>query len=233
MNTEIQKYDPEVQRLQSLAEYKAHEHLVQWTAFDKKANKSVVVDYYPAGWRLYELRLRYPNANFSSDIIHMDPERNFCIVRARLYLGNSYEDSMIRAEAHKQGPLTDLDKVETKAKARAARDFGIGTEYALDMDDTPEGQVVGTIVTSEASSQDVVDAPRQLPRPAKSQSQRSAPARQAAPEQNGKIIEGQINALLNLYGKLNQVPPPDLPEWTFAQARTAIMALQSDVKQAS
>src|SRR6266568_232385 len=35
----------------------------------------------------------------------------------------------------------DLEKVETAAKARCCRDFGIGTEYALDMEaeETPAG----------------------------------------------------------------------------------------------
>ncbi len=187
MNTAIQAYDPEKQRLSLISQYNAHEHLVQWTAYDKRTNKSTVVNYLPAGWRLYELSLRYPNANFSSDIIHIDHERNFCIVRARLYLGSSYEASEKRAEAHKQGPLTELDKVETKAKARAARDFGIGTEYALDMDDTPDNEVKGTIVTeapytpqptqpTQQTTKPVADtpkpqAPKQLPQPAKQTSQ--------------------------------------------------------------
>lgn len=125
----------EAQRLELLKSYNPHDHLATWTAFDKRSNRTQTVIYYPAAWRLYELSLRYPNANFSSDIIHMDAEKDFVIVRARLYLGNDYNLSEKRAEAHKQGRLTELDRVETKAKARAARDFGIGTEHALDMDD--------------------------------------------------------------------------------------------------
>ncbi len=107
--------------------------MASWAANDR--GKSRTVNYYPAAWRLYELSLRYPFANFSSEIVHINPEKNFVVVRARLYLGPSYEDSPKKAEAYKQGPLSELDKVETKAKARAARDFGIGTEHALDMDD--------------------------------------------------------------------------------------------------
>jgi len=147
MSTEIQKYDPETERLRLLSEYNANEHLIQWTAFDKRANKSTVVTYLPAAWRLYELRLRFPASKFDIDILHMDLEKNFCIVRAKLYTGETYETSQIRAVAHKQGLLTELDKVETKAKARAARDVGIGTEHALDMDEMPDNEVRGTIVT--------------------------------------------------------------------------------------
>lgn len=144
MNTAIQAYDPTTQ-------YNAHDHLLTWTAYNKKIGKSEVVQYYPANWRLYELRLRYPTAKFEIDIIHMDVERDFCIVRARLWVGPDYDTADIRAVAHKQGPLSDLDRVETKAKARAARDLGISTELALDMDDTPDNEVAGTIVESKPS----------------------------------------------------------------------------------
>jgi hypothetical protein len=83
---------------------------------------------------LYELTLRYPNANFASELIYFNVEQNVCIVKVHLYLGASYELSDKKAEAMKSGPLSSLDKVETAAKARAARDFGISVEYALEMD---------------------------------------------------------------------------------------------------
>jgi hypothetical protein len=139
---QLQPYEPQ--------SYNAHDHLLTWTAYNKKTGKSEVVQYYPANWRLYELRLRYPSAKFEIDLVLIDQERDFCIVRARLWVGPDYEVADIRAVAHKQGPLSDLDRVETKAKARAARDLGISTELALDMDDSPAGEVVGTIVESQA-----------------------------------------------------------------------------------
>ncbi len=91
-------------------------------------------DYYPAAWRLYELSLKYPNANFSSEVLYFDVEKNTCLVKVRLYLGADYAQSDKKAEAHKSGPYTNLDKVETAAMARAARNFGIGTEYALEFE---------------------------------------------------------------------------------------------------
>jgi hypothetical protein len=147
MNTAIQAYDPTLQ-------YNAHDHLMTWTAFNKRSNKSEIVQYYPANWRLYELRLRYPTAKFEVDLILVDQERNFCIVRARLWVGPDYDTADVRAVAHKQGPLSELDRVETKAKARAARDLGISTELALDMDDTPDNEVQGTIITAERPTLD-------------------------------------------------------------------------------
>lgn len=150
-STAIQKFTGnDEQRLALLAEYKAYEHLIQWSA-KGRSGKQETINYYPAAWRLYELSLRYPNANFSNEIIHMDPERNFCIVRSRLYLGTDYDTSEKRAEAHKQGFLTELDRVETKAMARAARNWGIGTEFALDFDDTPENEVKPTTVNEESN----------------------------------------------------------------------------------
>lgn len=114
----------------SAKSYNPRDHLVQIRT------KEGLKDYYPAAWRLYELNMRYPNANFRSEIIHMDVERNFVIVKCTLYLGNGDPDLASRkTEALKQGLLSQLDKVETAAKARCARDLGISTELALDFED--------------------------------------------------------------------------------------------------
>ena len=130
----------ETERLQALEQYFASEHLIKI-----KGKDGTLKDYYPAAYRLYELNLRYPNANFASDVIFFDVEKNICIVKVRLYLGAGYETSDKKAEAHKSGLLTALDKVETAAKARAARDFGISTEFALDMDDEQATLNLGAI----------------------------------------------------------------------------------------
>ena len=109
--------------------YNPREHLVKIRSKD-----GAMKDYYPAAWRLYELTLRYPNANFSSEIMLLDVERNLVVVKCRLYLGASYGESEKKTEALKSGTLSTLDKVETAAKARCARDFGISTELALETD---------------------------------------------------------------------------------------------------
>ncbi|MFL5591040.1 MAG: hypothetical protein ACJ8DI_25780 [Ktedonobacteraceae bacterium] len=121
------------QRLQVLEAYNPTEHLVQIRAKD-----GTMKDYLPANWRLYELRLRHPHITLESEIIHMDVERNLVVVKAWIFDGKTYAESERRASAYKQGSLASLDKVETGAKARAARDFGIGTEYALDMESEDE-----------------------------------------------------------------------------------------------
>jgi hypothetical protein len=144
------------QRLALLSEYNPAEHLLKWEAYDKTKKKNVIVNYYPASWRLYELRLRYPTAKFDINILLMDQERNFCVIQAKLYVGPDYETAEIRSIAHKQGFLTELDRVETKAKARAARDLGISTELALDMDEDVAQQDMpsaGTTVTEEHPQQ--------------------------------------------------------------------------------
>ena len=117
------------QRLQTLETYSPAEHLVQIRAKD-----GTLKDYYPANWRLYELRLRHPTITIESEIVHMDVEHNLVFVKAWIFDGKTYAESERRASSYKQGLLSALDKVETGAKARAARDFGIGTEYALDME---------------------------------------------------------------------------------------------------
>ncbi len=154
-STAIQKFiSNDEQRLSLLSEYNPSEHLLKWESYDKGKKKNVIVNYYPASWRLYELRLRYPTAKFDINIILMDQEHNFCVVQAKLYVGPDYETADIRSIAHKQGFLTELDRVETKAKARAARDLGISTELALDMDDdVAQQELGGTTVTEEQQQQ--------------------------------------------------------------------------------
>lgn len=161
--TALQLYTgDEQERLNLLKDYRPHDHIASWKANDRGTNRTV--NYYPAAWRLYELSLRYPFANFSSEIVHKDSEKNFVVVRVRLYLGPSYEDSPKKAEAHKQGPLSELDKVETKAKARCARDFGIGTEHALDMDDA-EADAVNDAPVVIGNGRKVVEADQPAAQP--------------------------------------------------------------------
>jgi len=112
--------------------YHVHDHLI------KIKTKDGPRDYYPAAWRLYELHLRYEEANFSSDLLLMDVERDLAVVKCRLYLGPDYQMSHKKTEALKSGPLSQLDQVESAAKAECARDFGCGTEYALVYIDDPE-----------------------------------------------------------------------------------------------
>lgn len=157
VSTQVFSPEQEAERLRLLTNYHAQDHLARWNAYDKQAGKNREVVYYPAVWRLYELNLRYPIANFDCDIVHMDAEKDFCIVRARLYLGTDFAVSPKRAVAHKQGKLSELDKVETKAMARAARNFGVGTEHALDMDDL-EADSVGIQPAGNGHAVTVVEA---------------------------------------------------------------------------
>src|SRR6266704_852679 len=103
------------QRAKALEEYNPREHLIE-VAKDKKGP----VFYYPAAWRLYELRLRYPFFTLEAEIIHMDEEKGTVIVKAIGYDGFDYASSNLKGTALKQGPLKELDKVETKAKSRMA-----------------------------------------------------------------------------------------------------------------
>jgi|SRR5579859_2275184 len=209
MSTEIQKYNPEEQRLALLAEYKPQEHLMQWSAFNKRTNKTETIIYYPAAWRLYELRLKFPTAKFDIDIIHMDTEKNFCIVRAKLYTGKTYEESDIRAVAHKQGMLSELDKVETKCKARAARDVGIGTEHALDMDDVSEGEVVGGMVSSTVINEE--HAPTNVVEASRTNGQKRLPQPQTG---DGMATPQQMETIAKLQKQLG-IEPHDLDGLSF------------------
>jgi len=115
-------------------QYNPREHLINIRS--KKTGE--IKDYLPAAWRLYELHLRYQDANFSSEMVLMDVERNLVVVKCKLYLGPDYATAPRKTEALKSGLLSELDRVETAAKARCARDFGCSTEYALECEEEEE-----------------------------------------------------------------------------------------------
>lgn len=134
------------ERTLALSTYRARDHLIKI-----KSKDGSLRDYLPASWRFYELSLRYEDANFSTELLYFDVERNFCIIKCRLYLGADYEFNTKKVEACKSGLLTNLDRVETAAQARCARLFGIGTEYALENDSSPleEDEAAGALSLSE------------------------------------------------------------------------------------
>src|SRR6266702_4090654 len=103
------------QRLQTLEQYNPADHFI--TIRSKKTGTET--QYYPASWRLYELRLHYPHITIESEILHLDQEHNFVIVKAWIFDGRTYAESDHRASGTKQGLLSELDRVETAAKAEA------------------------------------------------------------------------------------------------------------------
>jgi hypothetical protein len=139
--------------------YSPYEHLMKI-----KAKDGTVKDYLPANWRLYELRLRYPHITLESEIIHMDEERNVVIVKAWIFDGKTYAESEHRASAYKQGQLSSLDKVETAAKARAARDFGVSTELALDSEPEEDLDTPASTRTAKSRQDGTASKPTEAPK---------------------------------------------------------------------
>jgi len=167
--------------------YTPHDHLVTIKT------KDGLKDYYPAAWRLYELNLRFEEANFSSEILFMDIERNFVIVKCRLYLGPDYEMSHKKTQAMKQGLLSQLDKVETAAKARCARDFGVSTELALDWDDEP----VDIAASAESA-------------PIRETLQSSLSGKNPTRPQSNGHVSNRIEAVQELFASVYSVQPEQL-----------------------
>jgi hypothetical protein len=167
--------------------YNPRDHLI------KIKTKQGLKDYYPAAYRLYELNLRYENHSFMSEIIHLDLEHNFVIVKCTLYLGGDPDMSPRKTEALKGGLLSELDKVETAAKARCARDFGISTEFTL-LDDLEAEQA------EVSPTQDMVSA--------------HAVEQVTKAERNGQV-SNHLEAARKLFASTYSVEPDALMErWT-------------------
>jgi hypothetical protein len=139
--------------------YNAHDHLMKIRAKD-----GTMKDYLPANWRLYELRLRHPHITLESEIVHMDEEHNLVIVKAWIFDGKTYAESEQRASAYKQGQLSALDKVETAAKARAARDFGVSTELALDSEPEEDLDTLASTRAAKSKQNGNVSKPTEAPK---------------------------------------------------------------------
>lgn len=106
--------------------FNPRDHLIQIRGKD-----GTMKPYYPAGWRLYQLVLEHPDANFETEVVYLDAEKNLAVVKVRLYVGVDYASSGTKTEAVKSGRLDQIDRVETAAKARCCINFGISTESVL------------------------------------------------------------------------------------------------------
>jgi hypothetical protein len=176
--------------------YRAHDHLI------KIKTKDGPKDYYPAAWRLYELHLRFEEANFSSDLLLMDAERDLAVVKCRLYLGPDYQMSHKKTEALKSGPLSQLDQVESAAKAECARDFGCGTEYALVFIDDHE----------------LMDVPSS-PDPLTAHPVEQSPERPAQASNDGHAPVHTIEAMQAAFAAASHIHPAHLAEqWAVLKA---------------
>lgn len=117
--------------MDSNSPYNPHDHIKTWQAYNKKSQRNETVRHYPTEYRLYELSMLYPDANFESVLMHLNEEADFVVVQVRLYIGPDYETSIKKTTAFKQGKLSEIDKVESAAQSRCCRNFGISTAHAL------------------------------------------------------------------------------------------------------
>ncbi len=155
-------------------------------------------------------------------------------INGKLYIGSAE----IKLNAAKNTPdgTNPISCAETSAFGRMLAFAGLGT---IDSIASAEDVVQAMTEQEQAKPQARQSQPHseqgaEASQPDNVQPMRAKPQpRPATPANDGQINQGQINCLLSLYGKLDQVPPPDLPQWTFAQARQAIVNLQNQLKQAS
>ncbi len=92
-------------------------------------------EHYPFHWRLHEFRLRYPNGVLDAQIVQLDVERDFVVVKVV-----AKEDDLGNCQGVglSSGSLTLVDKVAERAKAQALVDLGIGCAWPIAFDDMLE-----------------------------------------------------------------------------------------------
>lgn len=89
-------------------------------------------EYYPFNWRLHEFRLRYPGGVLDAQIIQVDLERDFVIVKA-----TASEDGLdnCKGVGLQTGSLVLLHQVTNHAKVQALADLGIGCPWPVIFED--------------------------------------------------------------------------------------------------
>lgn len=92
--------------------------------------------YLPVQWRLVWLREQAPEAQISTEVVHLDLDKGVAIFRATVCNGNSV------AVGHGSETIKDfrdfIEKAETKAIGRALAALGYGTQFAPELDEGQE-----------------------------------------------------------------------------------------------
>lgn len=92
--------------------------------------------YLPVQWRLVWLREQCPEAQISTEVVHLDLEKGVAIFKATVKNGNS------AAVGHGSETVKDfrdyIEKAETKAIGRALAALGFGTQFAPELDEGQE-----------------------------------------------------------------------------------------------
>lgn len=111
--------------------YRPYMHLVTWQATDRKGNAYTAI-HLPYQYRLLELSQKFPTANFETEVIHVNDEKDFILLKVRLFIGVDYETSARKTQSTKQGKLSQADKVERAGKNDCMASWGIGTLSAIE-----------------------------------------------------------------------------------------------------
>lgn len=116
--------------------YRPYKHLVSWQATDRRGNAYTAI-HLPYQYRLLELSQRFPTANFETEVIHVNDEKDIILLKVSLFVGMNYETSARKTQSTKQGKLSQADKVERAAQNSCMAAWGIGTTSALESKPTP------------------------------------------------------------------------------------------------
>jgi len=103
--------------------------------------------YLPVKYRLMWLREEHPEAEISTEMVHLDTEKQLAVFRAQVTVPGRGIASGYGSETERDFPAGWIEKAETKAIGRALAALGFGTQFAVELDegerivDSPVAQV--------------------------------------------------------------------------------------------
>jgi len=216
----------EEERLAILAVYNPEDHVTSWD----KGGQALM--YYPAAWRLYELKLRFPNSHIDIETPVMNLETGHLLLKALLYV-----DGVLKETAYKQGSFSNFDRLETNVRARAAKNFGISPTLTLDMDDDLVTEVAAKAQQQTKIREESTKANKEGQNgTSSSYAKTSAPvarAQRSAPPVSASepmITPNQLDELQKRYRYLQEQSPQDVKTLTFAAAKKRIEELDARCK---
>jgi hypothetical protein len=120
------------------------------TTFDPTAHISRIKggDYLEVKWRLVWLRTEHPDATISTELLQLDRDAGFALMRAVVVVPGKGSATGHGSETAKDFP-DFIEKAETKALGRALAALGFGTQFC------PEFEIPGKVCDSPVAHDDL------------------------------------------------------------------------------
>ncbi|SRR5579883_2138063 len=146
--------------------------------------------YLPVKYRLMWLREEAPDAEISTEMVHLDLDQRVAVFRAQVIIPGRGSATGYGSETEQDFPAGWIEKSETKAIGRALAALGFGTQFAVELD---EGErVVDSPVPVPAARRVELKADNAAAAPAARRAER--PGLKVVGDENAERLRSEVAA---------------------------------------